>query len=207
MRRVFELPCTLFHATNNDRLVGEKRKYSNLSQKEKIQLGIAAGSASFVMTCFASFLIESIRPVKNDEGLYSDDEYNFKDMVLFASLGEEIIFRFLLQNAFSMALNNYPPSYPIITAHMLFAAMHLLNATKPSQRRQAVKQVACIALFPVQSILFYTTAGLAAPIAAHMTHNFLCVMSHKLGKLIEKNKFKETDEFQTAFIPNKIIRF
>ncbi|HEV8053109.1 MAG TPA: hypothetical protein VGP47_11495, partial [Parachlamydiaceae bacterium] len=67
-----------------------------------------------------------------------------------------------------------------ICAQSAFAYAHLGNGGKNLSILDAIRQAAKIMLFPIESILYETTGGMAASLGAHITNNFAAEMAINL---------------------------
>ncbi len=76
------------------------------------------------------------------------------------------------------------PTARVLMVNTLFASIHLLTAGGYQSTAGAVTQCIRIMLFPTYSILYETTWGLIAPIAAHMTNNLLAFGAFKVIRLL-----------------------
>lgn len=93
-------------------------------------------------------------------------------------MNEELIYRVAIQGKLLGSLG-FSPISQILGANTLFASIHLSNNETFSAiiaRIQTFK----LFFFPTFPILYYTTGGLAAPLAAHITSNSIAYLGLRI---------------------------
>ena len=175
---------TIEHALDPERLALERTKYQKLSLQEQMKLGAQVGVLAFVQAML--FVIVSgifCRMMGMHEGDPATKKPSFVGAVCVAPVAEEVIFRGGIQQGLSYILNS---STTIMLSNSLFAAVHLSNTGKTVSSLNAKRLALRCFLFPAFGILYYTTGGLAAPIAAHTVNNVMVAALCKFMKSIKR---------------------
>jgi hypothetical protein len=182
---------TILHGLDNDRIITETAQNNHLTFQAKLIKGVEEGAKDvfrgfpFVLA-IGSYHAFNKRPP-------SAENFPFNNLPLWrvavqAPVVEELIFRFCVQNAiyYGQKFVTYicpesiknrrtfqwltSPSARILASGSIFAACHAMN---PGCLSGKIVQVGSIFFGPCESILYETTGSLIAPLASHMTSNFI----------------------------------
>ncbi len=163
---------SIFHALDAPRIAAETKWAKTLQFEDQLKLGVYEGCRNYITGTLTILLLERITRLfpelkKPEKPL----ELSFADIVIILPLIEEILFRGVLQTYLSFRIKS--STIQILGSGLPFGAIHLTNS-KNQGLLSAIRQSSRIVLFPGHSILYATTGTLFAPIAAHMTNNFIC---------------------------------
>lgn len=178
---------SIFFALNNKAIEGHLQKYKDLSWAYKIQLGIKNGLSQIVVRfCLRFFLILILSGMK--DGISAKLPLPSMKMAVIAAVMEEVVYRGILQNIFAFlqkkavpkCLKEYrvikwiaSPSARILAVNTIFAAIHLRNGGGYLNEKSALIQFISIMLLPSKGTIYETTNSFLAPVATHVTHNFV----------------------------------
>lgn len=188
---------TIIEGLDNQQIADRKAVESQLSVINKIWLGIQTGTIDMCravpLGLIINFVVTQIITGKEfyDEAPISIADLSFSEVVIIGPVLEEIVIRGIINNVFagmqkliSVVTPNcigetyifqwiVSPSCRILTITVLFAAIHITNAGTLLSVASTIVQVTLILFRPAETILHETTGNLIAPIAAHMTNNFI----------------------------------
>lgn len=184
---------SLFFAINNQAIAKDFQKYKNYSWVQKFKIG----AFTAVGTLLSTHLIE-ISLLFALRGMSSGKEATCElsmFRVLQCAVLEEILFRGVMQNCLASLQKTAVYVTPqrlqnncvfkwftssaarIISISAIFAAVHLSNGGGYLSEKDSFIQAMAIMLLPVEGILHETTGSIVAPIAHHMTYNFLAKLT------------------------------
>lgn len=191
---------SIFYAAVPENINSRINQESSSSIFKKIILSITTAVANIFknLSLVFSFAILFKTVVQNNSSLYSKNQSthchldDFSKTVIIGPIIEELIFRGIIQQTILPVIQKTiryitpteyqqcsylqwinSPSFRVIFANLLFAAVHIKNADSYLDITGALLQVTLIALYPTESILCETTDSLTAPLVAHMTNNFI----------------------------------
>lgn len=183
---------SIFFGLNNEALSQELETNKNLSLKEKFKIGLVSGATQLI-PIYALIVALSVVLQNMDSGAPPTTEPIDYPMAMLNAVVEELAFRGILQNGIAASqkvvrsltpqcVQNTSvfkwltsPSARILGVNSAFASIHLCNAGLRLSTKEAILQLIPVLLIPRESILHETTGNIAAPIAAHLTNNFLAV--------------------------------
>ncbi len=166
--KTYATDYTLVHALDLPRLQSERKAAMAISRFQRIQFGAKMGLVNFpkatAVTVVCTWLFSPISPEKPPLPLGHDLGEDLFVRGFFCPLGEEIVFRGLLQNML-LRVPLLPPA-AILTTQAFFADVH--TAAFPMGKATSIM------LLPIFGIIGYTH-GLPAAIATHAVHNISCI--------------------------------
>lgn len=188
---------SLFFATNNQAITEKFHQYKDLSWTQKFKIGAIKGGENVLI---GYLILMSLRFALSEmpSGKAATTEMPSMLEGLVTAVVEEFLFRGVLQNclAGSQKIAAYvtpeclqnnrvfkwltSPSARIISINAMFAGIHLYNGGGYLSDKASLRQVSRIMLQPIQGILHETTGNIIAPIACHMTNNFLVLSIAKI---------------------------
>lgn len=192
---------SLLFAVNNQSIEEKFHQYKDLEWRQKFKIGVIKGCEGLVVS---SIIIIGLRLalIGMDSGVEATTEWPSMLEGLAAAICEEVIFRGVLQNCLAgsqkiaiyftpQCLHNNrvfkwftSPSARIISINTIFAGLHLFNGGGYLNEKSSLIQACRIVLQPMNGILHETTGNIVAPIAYHMTTNFLIIGIFSLTKRI-----------------------
>lgn len=191
---------TIFHGLDSERLEHDKKEYKDATYFSKIRLGISMGAQGFlvslVVNTVANILIETRG--KTSGNLLS---ISYTQLVAVAVI-EEIIFRFLIQNAIELIQNTAvhyasdslkenrafiwvtSPSCRVLATSAIFAAVHLTNGGTYISVAGAAVQAFTILINSNETVAYEISGDFITPVVCHITNNTIV---YGLIKLIAKS--------------------
>lgn len=181
---------SLFFAANNQAITENSHQYNDLSWAQKFKLGAIKGSEKFLLGLVTVIILNNaLSAMPSGQAATSEDVTMLEGLA--CAVVEEVLFRGVLQNCLAgsqrivtcvtpQCLQNNrvfkwltSPSARIISINAMFASVHLLNGKAYLSEKNALIQATKIMLLPTSGILHETTGDIIAPIACHITNNFL----------------------------------
>ncbi len=187
---------SLLFAINNQAIQEKFQQYKDLSWAQKFKIGVIKGGEKQLVGYLIIMSLElalTRMASGNEAGIKGSSELpSILEGLAFAVV-EEVLFRGILQNCVAgsqkiatcitpQCLQNNcvfkwltSPSARIISINAMFAGLHLFNGGLYLSDKSSLIQASRILLQPTQGILHETTGNIIAPIACHMTNNFLAL--------------------------------
>lgn len=189
---------SLFFAANNEVITEKSQQYKALSWTQKFKIGVIKGGENILIGSLIAISLSLVLSNQGSGQKATSEPPSILEGCAYAVV-EEVLFRGGLQNclAGSQRLATYitpqclqnnrvfkwftSPSARIISINAAFAAIHLFNGGDYISDKGSFIQTSRILLQPIEGILHETTGNIIAPIACHMTNNFVFF---SLGKIL-----------------------
>lgn len=181
---------SLLFAANNKAIADKFHQYKNLPWTEKCKIGAIHGAQNLLVSFVIGVSLNLVL-IWMPNGKEATGALPPLHQLVGSAVGEEILCRGIIQNclAGSQKFATYiapqrlqkncvfkwctSPSARIIAANTIFAACHLSNGGKYLNDKESLMQATHLMLQPMEGNLYETTGSIIAPIACHVTNNFL----------------------------------